>query len=97
VAGGGGGWTHRQPAHLQAADGGAAGGGGLLEGMSGMMRDLAGAIPGIDEAMSFSELMNRVKVSAAASGWGADCAWYAPPSSLSLPPHRAAVSCWTLT
>ncbi|KAI9849912.1 MAG: Golgi to ER traffic- protein [Sclerophora amabilis] len=45
------------------AGGGAGGEGGLggLGGMGGMMQDLAFSIPGVDEAMSFAEVLKQVK------------------------------------
>ncbi|KAI9671899.1 MAG: Golgi to ER traffic- protein [Caeruleum heppii] len=37
------------------------GGAGMLGGMGGMMQDLAFSIPGVDEAMSFAEVLKQVK------------------------------------
>lgn len=44
---------------LQADDGA----GGLFGGGGGMFKDIVSALPGIDEAMSFMELMKHMKVS----------------------------------
>jgi arsenite-transporting ATPase len=41
--------------------GGADGGGGVEAGMKGFMKEFAGQIPGIDELMSFAELMKAVQ------------------------------------
>lgn len=54
--------------------------------MGGMLQDLAFAIPGVDEAMGFAEIMKCVGAGRTQAGCGlADCLQVQPSNQLFLP------------